>query len=60
MRKGGVLGFHCQHAYAHTHQSLDDSLPYALKGVDPIFYPVFYHMKLDVEVKPVLDCDMSR
>lgn len=57
MREGGVLGFYCQHAYAHTNQSLDDNLPYALKGVDAIFYSIFYHMDLEVDVKPVLDFD---
>ena len=60
MREGGVLGFYCQHAYAYTNLSLNDRLPYALKGVDAIFYSIFYHMDLDVEVKPVLDFDASR
>ena len=60
MREGGTLGFYCQHADAHTNQSLDDNLPYALKGVDAVFYSIFYHMDLDVDVKPVLDLDASR
>lgn len=60
MREGWVLGFYCQHAYAHTNESHSDRLPYALKGVDAIFYSIFYHMDLDVEVKPVLDFDASQ
>lgn len=60
MREGGVLGFYCQHAYAHTNEILAERLPYALKGVDAIFYSVFYHMDLVVEVKPVLDFDAAR
>lgn len=54
MTKGGVLGFYCQHAYAHTNDNHRNRLPYALKGIDAVFYSTFYHLGLDVEVRPVM------
>ena len=54
MTKGCRLGFYCQHAYAHTDQNHGVRLPYALKGIDAIFYSIFCHMGLEVKVQPVM------
>lgn len=54
MTEGGTLGFYCQHAYAHTNDNHRNSLPYALKGVDAMFYSIFHHMGLEVQVRPVM------
>lgn len=55
MPQGGVLGFHCAHAYAHTNDRSIRHLPFALKGVDVIVYTVFRSLGLDLKIKPVLD-----
>ena len=55
MTKGGMLGFYCQHAYAHTNRDLSSRLPYALKGVDAHIYSIFYHMGLEVKIRPVME-----
>lgn len=52
--KGGRLVFYCQHVYAHTNEDHRKRLLYALKGVDAIFYSIFYHMGLKVKVQPVI------
>lgn len=54
MTKGCRLGYYCQHAYAHTDRNHGVRLPYALEGVDAIFYSIFCHMGLEVKVQPVM------
>lgn len=55
MTEGGMLGFYCQHAYAHTNRDLSSRLPYALKGVDAHIYSIFHHMGLEVKIRPVME-----
>ena len=55
MTKGGMLGFYCHHAYAHTNRNLSSRLPYALKGVDAHIYSVFHHVGLETKVRPVME-----
>ena len=55
MSKGGVLGFYCQHAYAHTNQNSCSRLPYALKGVDAHIYSIFHHIGLETKIRPVME-----
>lgn len=47
---GGTLGFYFQHVYAHANDHRVGSLPYALKGVDAIFYSVFLDFGLHVSM----------
>lgn len=54
MTEGGTVEFYCQHPYAHTNDNHRKSLPYALKGVDAVVYSIFYHMGLEVKVRPVM------
>ena len=54
-RIGGLLGFKCTHAYAHTHDLLREALPVALKGRDAIVFAVFEHLGATIQVLPVLD-----
>ena len=55
MTKGGMLGFYCQHAYAHTNRDLSSRLPYALKGVDAYIYSIFHHIGLETKIRPVME-----
>jgi hypothetical protein len=56
MTEGGILGFACNHSYAHSRNSLDRvHLPAGLKGVDMIIYATFAALGLRVAVRPVLD-----
>lgn len=55
MTKGGMLGFYCQHAYAHTNRDLSSRLPYALKGVDAHIYSIFHHVGLETKIRPVME-----
>lgn len=52
---GGTLGFYCRYAYAHASYDHPERLPYALKGVDAIFYAVFHDLDLEVNVQAVLE-----
>lgn len=56
MAEGGILGFACNHSYAHSRNSQDRvHLPAGLKGVDMIIYATFAALGLRVAVRPVLD-----
>lgn len=52
---GGTLGFYCQHAYAHTSDYHNERLPMALKGLDAVFYAIFYHLGHSVGMHAVMD-----
>ncbi|KAL6720878.1 hypothetical protein ACLMJK_002803 [Lecanora helva] len=52
--RGGILGFYCRHAYAHSSNTHRNRLPYALKGLDAIFYSVFHRLGFNVRVKPII------
>lgn len=54
---GGTLGFYCRHAYAHANDDHSKRLPFALKGVDAIFYSVFHHLGLRVNMRAVMDLE---
>ena len=56
MAKGGILGFACNHSYAHSRKNQDRlNLPAGLKGVDMIIYATFAALGLRAAVRPVLD-----
>ena len=56
MAEGGILGFACNHSYAHSRNSEDRlNLPAGLKGVDMIIYATFVALGLHAAVRPVLD-----
>jgi len=55
MKKGGTLGFHCAHQYAHTNNTANKRLPHALKGIDVVIFTIFKSLGLKTEVRPVLD-----
>ncbi|KAL2222651.1 hypothetical protein M432DRAFT_595402 [Thermoascus aurantiacus ATCC 26904] len=57
LQKGGGLGIFCSHAYAHTSEHADKSLPRALKGSDLVFYSVFQSLGIEVEIVPGLSID---
>ena len=67
MAKGGTLGFYCQHVYAHTNRlslecgpyNLVGLDPYALKGVDAVFYSIFHYMGMEVKLLPVPKGDLK-
>lgn len=52
---GGTLGFYCRHAYAHANDDHSQRLPFALKGVDAIFYSVFHHLGLEADMHAIMD-----
>jgi hypothetical protein len=56
MAKGGILGFACNHSYAHSRNSQDRlNLPAGLKGVDMVIYATFAALGLCTAVRPVLN-----
>jgi len=56
MAKGGILGFACNHSYAHSRKSQDRiNLPAGLKGVDMVIYATFAALGLRAAARPVLD-----
>ncbi|KAF7942290.1 hypothetical protein EAE99_000340 [Botrytis elliptica] len=57
MKRGGVIGFYCDHLYAHTQKDADDIMPYALKGIDMIIFNTFQSLGLVVKACPVLHVD---
>lgn len=52
---GGTLGLYCRHAYAHANDDHSERLPFALKGVDAIFYSVFHHLGLKVNIQAFME-----
>jgi hypothetical protein len=54
LRRGGVLGFFCHHAYAHSSESGRTGLPGGLKGVDLAVFAVFAALGMGVRVVPVV------
>ncbi|MCJ1385112.1 hypothetical protein MMC17_008231 [Xylographa soralifera] len=53
---GGVLGYYCEHRYAHTSKDIRSRLPYALKGRDALIYAVFQQgFGNRVHFRPVLE-----
>ncbi|KAF5871910.1 uncharacterized protein Bfra_008936 [Botrytis fragariae] len=57
---GGVIGFYCNHLYAHTQEDTDDVMPYALKGIDMTIFNTFQSLGLVVKAYPVLRLDHCR
>ncbi|KAF7902857.1 hypothetical protein EAF00_002759 [Botryotinia globosa] len=57
MKRGGVIGFYCEHLYAHTQEDTDDIMPYALKGIDMTIFNTFQSLGLAVNACPVLCMD---
>ena len=51
---GAVLGFFCNHQYAHSQSSGRRSLPGSLKGVDLAVFAAFKALGLKVHVKPIM------
>ena len=54
-RTGGVLGFWCEHQYAHASNDANKRFPYTLKGVDVAIYSIFSSFGLAVETRPIMD-----
>ncbi|KAL8948013.1 MAG: hypothetical protein Q9222_005764 [Ikaeria aurantiellina] len=54
MRQGGIIGFFCHHAYAHSTESGRKMLPGGLKGIDLAVYSVFHGQGLKTNVQPIL------
>lgn len=54
LRNGGVLAFHCDHAYATSTKprASRQHLPSALKGIDAAVFSVLQNLNLRVEVRP--------
>lgn len=52
---GGVLGFFCSHAYAHTYGEDRVRLSRSLKGVDMALYVVFRALGLKIDVLPIFE-----
>ena len=52
---GGILGFFCSHAYAHSSKSAIKSLPRCLKGSDLVLYSVFKALRIKTSVLPVIE-----
>ncbi|CZT07795.1 uncharacterized protein RAG0_13110 [Rhynchosporium agropyri] len=52
---GGTLGYHCRHSYSHTSTKMGKRLPFALRGIDMVFYSVFKSLGLNVQVRHILD-----
>ncbi|KAK4697466.1 hypothetical protein P7C71_g614, partial [Lecanoromycetidae sp. Uapishka_2] len=57
LKKGALLGFFCNHQYAHLQTSGRLSLPGSLKGVDLAVFASFKTLGLRVLVKPVIEKD---
>ena len=53
--KGGVLGFACNHIYAHNRSDEAVYLSSKLKGVDMVIYATYKTLGLQVSVRPVFD-----
>ena len=52
---GGVLGFHCEHHYAHTNNNYIRRLPLALKGMDGIIYTILSRaFRICAYLRPIL------
>ncbi|TGO65439.1 hypothetical protein BCON_0002g00210 [Botryotinia convoluta] len=58
--QGGVIGFYCDHLYAHTQEDTDDIISYALKGIDMTIFNTFQSLGLVVKACPVLYMDDYR
>jgi hypothetical protein len=54
-KTGGILGFGCSHAYAHSSDLADTHLPRALKGADLVLYSVLLSLGIKLSILPVLD-----
>ena len=52
---GALIGFFCNHQYAHSQSSGRLSLPGSLKGVDLAVFAAFKALGLKVLVKPVME-----
>lgn len=57
--QGLILGYHCSHVYPHTNESIVDTLPAALKGVDKLVYDCFSATGLQLNVRQALDYDLD-
>ena len=55
MKRGGILGFGCNHAYAHSDEKMRRELPMAMKGVDLLIYTVCRALGLKTKARPVLE-----
>ncbi len=55
LAEGGVLGFACNHSYAHNRKDAHLNLPSGLKGIDMILYSALRSLGLKVAVRPVFD-----
>ncbi|KAL2816979.1 hypothetical protein BJX63DRAFT_386943 [Aspergillus granulosus] len=54
MQNGGILGFYCSHAYAHSSHLVSTHLPEVLKGADLVLYSVFQSLGIKLSILPIL------
>jgi hypothetical protein len=57
MKRGGILGFYCSHAYPHSNTKLRKELPVALKGVDLLIFTVCRSLGLQTKARPIIEFD---
>ena len=57
MRKGGCLGFDCEHAYAFSMLNEKEQLPHVLKGADYMVFSAARSLQLRVAVKRIAESD---
>ncbi|KAL2793352.1 hypothetical protein BJX66DRAFT_326137 [Aspergillus keveii] len=55
MENGGILGFGCSHAYAHSSDYANTHLPRALEGANLVLYSVLQSLGIRLSILPVLD-----
>ncbi|KAE8146054.1 hypothetical protein BDV25DRAFT_144075 [Aspergillus avenaceus] len=55
LKRGGVIGIYCAHAYAHTSKTAAVDLARTLKGSDLVFYSVLVSLGATVDIRPVLN-----
>ncbi|KAL3426933.1 oxidoreductase [Phlyctema vagabunda] len=53
-RHGGILGYYCQHRYAHNDEAANVGLAYALRGVDAVFSSIFRSLGYQIDILPML------
>ncbi|KAL3461651.1 hypothetical protein BJX64DRAFT_289064 [Aspergillus heterothallicus] len=54
MKRGGILGFYCSHAYPHSSSLAYTYLPESLKGADLVLYSVFQSLGIELAILPII------
>lgn len=56
IHEGGLVGFHCRHAYPRERHDNSMTVEACLKGVDRALFLVLESLGIQVGIRPVLDC----